>query len=206
LRAAISHGIEALLHESDECSFGNTITLLQAVSSCLRLTLTKVYPAQSHVLEYDFDMPNHVRILFPSTYRERGAVSPYLDNLRLYSLSQVQSITMGGMTSDDIDSFVGLFRALPNITEISFDDCSCDEDLIRALTDQSWGYRVEDISPSRSDIESETILCFAQSRAIDPRHPDRSSLTPLRRLSFKECVNISDVTLRDLKELVPEVV
>jgi len=208
LYAAISHEIEALLREGDEYSFGSTVTLLQAVSSCLRvLTLARGHLAspRSHVLKYDSDMPGHVRVLFPSTLRIQEPAPPYLDNLRLCSISQVQSVTLEGISSDDIDAVVGLFHALPNITLISLNDCSCDEGLICALTDQNWKHRVEDIFFNGSDIESETILRFARSRAINPKNPDRSGLTPLRRLSFNRCENILDAILRDLEELVPEV-
>ncbi|KDQ05608.1 hypothetical protein BOTBODRAFT_182391 [Botryobasidium botryosum FD-172 SS1] len=209
LRVAISDEVEGLMREGEDHSTGDTITLLQAISSFPRaLALSRERretPQIYHILKYDSDTADRISIFFslhafPLDHRF------LLSNLANCSLSQVQSIALTEMSMDDTDLFVQILHALPNITAISLDSCSCDDGLIRALADQRWTHRVEDVSFSSSDILPETTLDFAHSRVASSQSPDLCGLMPLRRLSFKECGNILDETLESLRALVPEVV
>ncbi|KDQ12979.1 hypothetical protein BOTBODRAFT_176103 [Botryobasidium botryosum FD-172 SS1] len=211
LCSAISDEVEALMHEGEEHSSGGAITLLEAAPPRPRaLALTcrhkmYTYIEDYHVLEYDTDMADHVSVLFPRNFYE-GDRRLLFSNLANRWSFGVQSITLTGILGDDPDHFVHFFHALPNITMVSLDYCQCDDGLIDALTDQSWGHRVEDISFRYSGITSETILDLARSRTASSENPDHTSSIPLRRLSFNQCMYILDETLESLRALVPEVI
>ncbi|KDQ12980.1 hypothetical protein BOTBODRAFT_34120 [Botryobasidium botryosum FD-172 SS1] len=204
LHTAISDEVEGFMRKGEDHPSGDTMTLLQAISSSRALALSRNHrgsPGSYHILEYDSDTADPISIFFPLTTSAHDRRS-LLSNLANCSLSQVQSIALTEMSMDDTDLFVQILHSLPNITAISLDNCSCDEGLVHALADQRWMHRIENFSFSGSDIMPETILDLARSRT-DPGH---AGLTPLRRLSFEECENILDETLESLRALVPEVV
>ncbi|KDQ12978.1 hypothetical protein BOTBODRAFT_407022 [Botryobasidium botryosum FD-172 SS1] len=207
LYVTISDELEGLVREGEELVFVENVPLCQAISSIARtLALSEnrlTLAVNRHILEYDSDTADRITIYFPLAACEHDSRS-LLSNLAHCALYQVQSIALIDMGMDNTDLLVQLLCALPNVTALSLEYCTCDEGLIRALTDPHGVHQIEAVSFSHSEIQPETIISLAQSRATDPENS--TDVTPLRHLSFEECAFISDETLESLRALVSEVV
>ncbi|KDQ16282.1 hypothetical protein BOTBODRAFT_144682 [Botryobasidium botryosum FD-172 SS1] len=175
-------------------------TILQVMlSSCQNLTLDTYLDSTGVVRRSDFDRieyePQEKSICF-SVGPDDEKLRNVMNVVRLHSPIQIQSVNLQGIGTLASEDLVQLLRALPNVEAVSFIDCGCETGLIFALSGESWGHSVRDISLTRSHSPVEVIISFAQSR---PPHS-------LRHLSFHACNLITPATIEILRLHALEVV